>query len=258
MSFFRLARMPLSRAMSRQTLACSSRRARISNPVRRRRRKSKMACACTSEKEKRSMRLARASLSFFARRMMRIISSRWSTATIRAVQHMQAGFGLVQLIARAAGDDGFLVADKALDDAAQAHLLGLSVGNGHHVDAEGDLQIRILIQRGQNGLGIHVAPELDNRAHARAVAFVADIINTAQRGLFFFAELQDFFQHGRLGDLIGHLRDDQQLAPRGAVLDMHPGPQRQLAPSGFIGGQDFRRVQQHAARWGSPGRGDGA
>ena len=66
----------------------------------------------------------------------------------------------------------------------EPHQFRLAVGNGHHVHAEGDLQIGILVEHGEDLLRIVIALDLDDGAQSLPVALVADIVNARERNLF--------------------------------------------------------------------------
>ena len=57
----------------------------------------------------------------------------------------------------------------------QAQLARLAVDDGEHDDAEADLQLRVLIEVVEHHLGLLAALQLDDDAHAVAVAVVQDV-----------------------------------------------------------------------------------
>ena len=160
---------------------------------------------------------------------------------------MRTRFGLIQIILRAARDDGFLVRDKIAQHRLDAHKLGLALGNGEKIDAEGNLQVAVFIKVSERLLHVRVLFQLDDRAKPRPVRLIPDIIDAAKSRLFFFAELEDFFQHLGFGNHVRHLRHDQQGAARAALFNLNARAKRQLAFSCFIGGFKLRRIDQHAA-----------
>ncbi|MEI3428888.1 MAG: hypothetical protein V8Q82_06660 [Christensenellales bacterium] len=81
---------------------------------------------------------------------------------------------------------------------AQAQLRGLAVGNGHHVYAEGHLQIAVLNRYGSTLSASASFFELDDGAHARAVGLVADVVDAAESRLFFLGQLEDLLQQAAL------------------------------------------------------------
>ena len=160
---------------------------------------------------------------------------------------MGPGFGLAELIFRAAGDDLLLVIHIVGDQLFEVEEHRLAAGNRNHVDAEGNLQVGILVEVGEHPLGIDVTLELDHGAHAGSVTLIADVVDPAQRGFFLLAELEDLFQHGGFIDLVGNLGDDQQLAAGSPVLHMHAGAEGQLAAAGFIAAADLLVIHQDPA-----------
>ena len=126
---------------------------------------------------------------------------------------MCAGFRLLQVVLRAAGDDVLLMADEVPQHRLQPHLHGLALGDGDHVHAEGDLQVRILVEHFQHLVRVGVLFQLDDGAHSLAVGFVANVVDVLQLPLLFFRQLQNLLQHRGLVDHVGDFRDDKQLAP---------------------------------------------
>ena len=57
----------------------------------------------------------------------------------------------------------------------QAQLARLPVDDGEHDDAEADLQLRVLVEVVEHHFGLLAALQLEDDAHAVAVAFVADV-----------------------------------------------------------------------------------
>ena len=64
---------------------------------------------------------------------------------------------------------------KRLRQSIKPELARLAVDDGQHDDAEVDLQLRVLVQIVQHDFGVLAALQLDDDAHAVAVALVADI-----------------------------------------------------------------------------------
>ena len=163
------------------------------------------------------------------------------------LQNVRAGFRLLQVVLRAAGDDVLLMADEVPQHRFQPHLHGLALGDGDHVHAEGDLQVRILVEHFQHFVRVGVLLQLDDGAHSLTVGFVADVVDVLQLTLLFFRQLQNLLQHRGLVDHVRDFRDDKQLAPVHAVLHMHTRAQGQLRASGLIASADFLVFHQHAA-----------
>ena len=75
----------------------------------------------------------------------------------QAFQNMGAGQALVQVVLGAAGHHVLLVLDVPVQHLPQAQDLGLAVHQGQHDDAEGVLQLGVLVQEVEHHLGLHVA-----------------------------------------------------------------------------------------------------
>ncbi len=88
-------------------------------------------------------------------------------------QNVGAFPGPGQLKFRAAADDLFPMLNEKLEHALQTEETGLAVDQGQHLHAEGLLERRVLEEIGQDLLGLHIARQLDDDAHARPVALVA-------------------------------------------------------------------------------------
>ena len=165
----------------------------------------------------------------------------------QTLQNVRAGFRLLQVVLRAAGDDVLLMADEVPQHRLQPHQHGFALGDGNHVHAEGDLQVRIFVEHFQHLVRVCVLFQLDNGAHSLAVGFVANVVDVLQLPLLFFRQLQNLLQHRGLVDHVGDFRDDKQLAPVHAVLHMHARAQGKLRAPGLIASADFLVFHQHAA-----------
>ena len=160
---------------------------------------------------------------------------------------MGAGLGLLQLIFRTAGNDLLLVFNIAGDQFLEAQQLRLATDDGDHVHAEGDLQVRILVQISQHPQRIHIALQFNDSAHTGPVTLIADIIDAAKGDLFILAEFVDLLQHGGLVDLVRDFRDNEQLSSGSAFLNVYPRTQGELSLTGFISAADFFIVEENAA-----------
>ena len=88
---------------------------------------------------------------------------------------MLALFGLFQFIPGAPPHDHLLIFGIIMDHLQQAQLLRFALGNGHHIDAERNLQIAVFIQILQDFFQICVLFQFDYSARAFPVGFVADV-----------------------------------------------------------------------------------
>jgi hypothetical protein len=102
------------------------------------------------------------------------------------------------------------VLQEDLDQLLQVAQLGLAVDQRHHVDAEGVLQLRLLVQVVQHHLGHFAALELDHQAHAGLVGLVLDVADAFD--LLLVHQLGHALLQRLLVDLVGHLVDDDGLA----------------------------------------------
>ncbi len=86
-----------------------------------------------------------------------------------------------------------------------------------HVDAEARLQRRVAVELVEDDVGHGVALQLDDDAHAVAVALVAQVGDALDE--LVAHHLGDALDHARLVDLVGHLGDDDGLAVAAQGLD---------------------------------------
>src|SRR6185437_11903665 len=90
-----------------------------------------------------------------------------------------------------------------------------------------------------------VALQLDDDAHALAVALVAQVGDTLDQLLAH--AFGDALHHARLVDLIGHLGDDDRLALFAQLLDMRLAAHHDRAAAELIGGLDADAAEDDAA-----------
>jgi hypothetical protein len=128
----------------------------------------------------------------------------------QAFEHMAAFARLAQLEHRAPGDHLAAVLQEDTDQVLQVAQPGLAVDQRHHVDAEGVLQLRLLVQVVQHHLGHFAALELDHQAHAGLVGLVLDVADAFD--LLLVHQLGDALLQRLLVDLVGQLVDDDGLA----------------------------------------------
>ena len=109
----------------------------------------------------------------------------------------------------------------------------LAVDQRHHVDAEGVLQLRLLVQVVQHHLGHFAALELDHHAHAGLVALVLDVADALD--LLLVDELGDALEQRLLVHLVRDLVDDDRLALAAVdVLEVALGAHHHLAAPGAV------------------------
>ena len=96
-----------------------------------------------------------------------------------AFENVFAVFGFREQVGGAAADYIDAVIDEVLDGLHQAHFLGLVVHHRQQDHAEAFLHLGVLEELVEHELRLAVALELDDNAHAVAIAFVADIGNVS-------------------------------------------------------------------------------
>ena len=128
----------------------------------------------------------------------------------QAFQHVAALARLAQVEHGAACHDLAPVLQKNLDEILQVAQAGLAVHQGHHIDAEGVLQLCLLVQVVEHDLWHFATLEFDHQAHARLVRLVLNVADALD--LLLVNELGDAFLQGLLVHLVGQLVDDDGLA----------------------------------------------
>ena len=165
-----------------------------------------------------------------------------------ALQDVLPAAGRLQLALCTPGDHIPLMADEVFEDALKVQLLGLALGDGGHVHAEGALEIRILEQSLEDLLRVRVLLHLDDRPHALPVRFVPDVGDAGEHGLLLLGHGQNLLQGRRLVDAVGDLGDDDEGLPVLQLFEVGLGPHGQLPPARFIGRGQLRRVDEVAPR----------
>ena len=150
-------------------------------------------------------------------------------------QNMAALLCLCEIEFGTAEDHLALVVGVIRDDIEQPHELGLAARDRDHIHAERDLQIGIFEQRLVDLFDVGVALDLNDGAHARAVALVAHARDTRELFLLLLAKFRDLAKKRGLVDLIGKLVDNDELLIALALFDAHPRPQRDPALARSVG-----------------------
>ncbi len=127
-----------------------------------------------------------------------------------AFQDVGAGQGLLQVVLGPVHHHQAAVAHVLEHHFFDGQHAGPAVHDGQHDHAEGSFHLRVLIKQVQNHLGIAVALDLDDDAHAAAVRLVADIGNIGD--LLLFHEFGDGLDEGGLVHLVGDLGDRDAFA----------------------------------------------
>ena len=146
---------------------------------------------------------------------------------------MAAVARLAQVEDRPARDHLAAVLQEDADQIADVAQLGLAIDQRHHVDAEGVLQLRLLVQVVQHHLGQFAALEFDHQAHARLVGLVLDVADALD--LLLVHQFGDAFLQCLLVDLVGQLVDDDGLALALVdVLEVAAGTHDHAAAAGAV------------------------
>ena len=167
----------------------------------------------------------------------------------QALEHVGAGLRAAQLVLGPAGDDLALVADVGLDQLLQRERLRDAVDEGDHVDAEGVLHRRVLVELVQHHLGrVAAALELDHQAHPGAVGLVAQVGDPVDLLLpHEVGDLRDQAAVAALLDLERELGDDDRLAAALERLDVGAGADLDRGAPGGVGVADALHAHDPAA-----------
>ena len=162
---------------------------------------------------------------------------------------MGAGLGATQLVLGAAGDDLALVADVGLDQLLERQRLRDAVDERNHVDAEGVLHRRVLVELVQHDLGrVAAALQLDHEAHPGAVGLVAQVRDPGD--LLLANEVGDLRDQAAVAALLHlerELRDDDRFAAALKRLDVGPGADLDGGATGGVGVADALHAHHPAA-----------
>ena len=120
-------------------------------------------------------------------------------------------------------DDIQAVIDEALQRIQQPHLARLPVDDRQQDHAEGDLHLRELVQIVQDDFGLLAALQLEDDAHAVAVALVADLGDAFEPLLV--DQARRVFDQAGFVDLVRKLHHDDRLAILAHVLGLRHGAQ---------------------------------
>ncbi|MNX79391.1 hypothetical protein D3C86_1110200 [compost metagenome] len=130
-------------------------------------------------------------------------------------------------------------------DLVQAQDLGLAVDQGEHDDAEGGLELGLLVEVVEHHLGVGVALELDDHADAVAIALVAQIRDAVE--LLVLDQVGDLLDEGIGAHLVGQLGDDDRVLVALDLLDLGDGAQGDGAAAGGVGLVDALLAQDDGA-----------
>src|ERR1051325_10208383 len=149
-----------------------------------------------------------------------------------ADQNVLAFAGFAQFVARAAQHDVAAVLDEQADELEQPHLFRLPTGDGQQDHAERFLHLRVLVEIVEDELRFFAALELDDDAHAFAVAFVAHVRNAVN--LLILRQLGNALDERGFVHLVGDFGDDDVLAVLGDFFDGGLRAHGEAAAPGFV------------------------
>ena len=145
--------------------------------------------------------------------------------------------GLAQFVHGAAGHHLAAVAQEGVQQLAQVQGARLPIHQGHGVDAEHGLHLRLLIEIVEHHFRVLAPAQLDINPHALLVGFVAQLGDAFN--LLFLDQLGDFLDQPGLIHLIGQLvNDDGFLATLVGLFDVGAGTDINAAPAGAVGLND--------------------
>ena len=134
-----------------------------------------------------------------------------------AEQNVLALAGLAQFVLRAAAHHINAVLDKKAQQFEQAEFARLAGDDGQQDHAERFLHLRELVEFVEDDLRLFVALDLDDDAHAVAVAFIANVGDAFD--FLVLNQLGDVLDQAGFVHLVGKLGDDDVLAILAALLD---------------------------------------
>ena len=167
----------------------------------------------------------------FAARISSITASRWSSAIFRPSRMCRRSSALRSSKTVRRVTTSLRWPMKTCSASLSVEQLRAVVDDGEHDDAEGLLHRRQLVELVEHDVGVGVALQLDDDAHAVAVRLVAQVGDALDPLLVH--QLGDALDEARLVHLVGDLGDDDRDAAGALVgLGAGAGAQLQDAPAG--------------------------
>ena len=133
-----------------------------------------------------------------------------------------------------------------LQHLAQGQELRDAVHERQVDDAEGGLELRVLVEVVEDDLRDDVLLELDDEADALLVGLVAQVGDALEALLV--DELGDLLLQGALVHLVGHLGEDEARAAGLVGLDVGLGADGERAAAGLVGAADAVEAHDDGAR----------
>ena len=151
----------------------------------------------------------------------------------------------LQLVPCAPRDDVPAMADVVLEHRLEAQHLRPPVDDGEHQRAECHLQLGVLVEVVEHRVRARVRLQLDDDADLvlapRLVVEVGDAVD-----LPIVDQLRDRLHQARLVDLVWQLANDDLLAPRLRLLEVHLCPHDDPPAAGAVDVGDVARVDDAA------------
>ena len=127
----------------------------------------------------------------------------------------------------------------------ERQLLGLAVEHGQEDHGEAFLHLGVLVELVEHDLRLRAALELDDDAHAVAIALVAHVADVVDD--LFGDQLGDALDELGLVDLVGDLGDDDRLFFLGQVFGGDLGAHHEAAAAGLVGVDDAALAVEESA-----------
>ena len=165
----------------------------------------------------------------------------------QAFEHMTAFARLAQLVHGTPRNDFAAVRQETFEHLLEIQQARLAVDQGHHIHAEGVLQLRTLVQVVEDHFRHFAALQLDHDPHPTLVGFVAQVGNAFD--LLFVDQLGDPLQQRTFVHLVGQLVDDDGLALTAIdILEMGRRAHDQATATGAIPVAHTRHAIDDAGR----------
>ena len=142
--------------------------------------------------------------------------------------NVQPLLGALEVKGRTAADDLLPVVDEVLEHALEVERFGLPIHQRQELHAKGLLQRRELVEVAQHNFGVHIAFELDDDAHARAVALVAQVADALELAVAY--KVGNALEQRDLVGLVGQFGDEDPHAPARQLLEVRLGLHDQPRP----------------------------
>ena len=154
--------------------------------------------------------------------------------------------GDLEFVSRAPGDDLATEGDELLQRLLEADDAGLAIDQRQHVDGEGRLQGRVLVERVEQLLRLGLALQQNDDPHPLAVRLVAQFGDAGEP--LAVDQGGDLLDQGRLIHLVGQLGNDDLARPAlGRVCQGGLGADDDAAATGGEGALDAVLAEDDAA-----------